>query len=91
MFINVSFSKAKSSERRAGVVSLTCRRYVRCVSCSISESISGTSDWSESDSSLLESPNVSAGEKKTTSSDLFYHPDAPTTVCLIRLNTLIQN
>lgn len=41
------------------MVSQTCRRYVSCVSCSISESNSGTSDWSESDSSLFESTNIS--------------------------------
>lgn len=41
------------------MASQTCRRYVSCVSCSISESNSGTSDWSESDSSLFESANIS--------------------------------
>lgn len=48
----------------------TCRRYVSCVSCSISESNSGTSEWSESDSSLLESANISVelvGRKKEES------------------------
>lgn len=47
--------------------SQTCRLYVSCVSCSISESISGTSDWSESDSSLLESAKVSESRNKVTS------------------------